>query len=141
MKKLTPAMLQKALGYLHGFTKKAKPYLKDKERLNYLLTEALRLGRSRGGKLLKDVDVLVRLLKAWRSGEYAGIATRDLLTMVAAIIYLISPFDLIPDFVPVAGYIDDAAVIAWLFESLGDELAQFRKWEKQSGSGFGGVRS
>jgi len=141
MKKLTPAMLRKALRILSGFLKKAKPYLKDKDRLGDLLTEALRLGKARGGKLWKDMDVLVRLLKSWRSGKYTGIATRHLTAMVAAIIYVISPFDLIPDFFPVAGYIDDAAVIAWLFDDLGDELAKFRKWEKQSGSGLGGVRS
>ena len=49
--------------------------------------------------------------------------------MVAGLIYVVSPVDAIPDPIPVAGYLDDAAVIAWIIKSVRDELDAFREWE------------
>ena len=48
---------------------------------------------------------------------------------IGAIAYFVSPVDLIPDFIPVAGYIDDAAVIAFVIASATNELHSFREWE------------
>ena len=47
-----------------GFTQTAAEYLKDKERLRYLLAAAVSIAQGRGGKLLNDLQLLVRLLKA-----------------------------------------------------------------------------
>ncbi|MBC7472458.1 MAG: DUF1232 domain-containing protein [candidate division SR1 bacterium] len=39
-------------------------------------------------------------------------------TIIFTLIYLVNPFDVIPDFIPVIGWIDDLALIAILTESL-----------------------
>lgn len=134
MKKLTPSMLRKALKLFKRFAKSTKPYLKDKKQLGYLLSQALTMAKGRGGELWEDTQILVRLLKAWRSGAYNGVSSQSLAVMVAGILYVISPLDLIPDFVPVIGFVDDASVMAWLFESIGKELKNFRQWEKEAPS-------
>ena len=64
------------------------------------------------------------------NGAYTGFSVQKLVTIVAAILYLISPLDVIPDFIPVAGYADDAAVIAWVLNSLAEELKGFKSWEQ-----------
>jgi uncharacterized membrane protein YkvA (DUF1232 family) len=69
-------------------------------------------------------------VKASVSGAYTGFSVQKLVTIVAAILYLISPLDVIPDFIPVAGYADDAAVIAWVLNSLAEELKGFKSWEQ-----------
>ena len=130
MKRMTPAMLLKALKMFRGFTKAATQYLRDKERLRHLLAEAVSIAQRRGGKLLKDIQLLVRLLKASMSGVYTGLSVRKLVAIVAAILYLISPLDVIPDFIPVVGYVDDAAVIAWVMKSIAEELKDFKMWEE-----------
>jgi uncharacterized membrane protein YkvA (DUF1232 family) len=130
MTKAKPATLRKALKMLKDFMKQAKRYLKDKERLNHLLTEALSVARGRGGKLWEDIQLLVRLVKAWKSGSYKGVSAQTLVSIVAAILYFISPLDVIPDFIPGVGYIDDAAVIAWLISNISDDLDEFRSWEE-----------
>jgi len=123
-------MLLKALKLFRGFTKAAGEYLRDKERLRYLLAAAVSIAQGRGGKLLKDFQLLVRLLKASVSGAYTGLSVHKLVTIVAAMLYLISPLDAIPDFIPVVGYVDDAAVIAWVLKSIAEELKDFRMWEE-----------
>jgi uncharacterized membrane protein YkvA (DUF1232 family) len=57
------------------------------------------------------------LLKRGLLDRRAPLKTR--LTVIAIIAYVVSPIDLISDFIPVIGWIDDAAVIAfgtWLVE-------------------------
>jgi len=111
-------------------TQQAKQYLKDKDRLNRLLSESLAMARARGGMLWLDIQLLVRLIKAWMSGSYKGVSVQTLVAIVAAMIYFINPLDLIPDFIPGLGYVDDAALIAWLLKSLAGDLHQFRNWEE-----------
>jgi uncharacterized membrane protein YkvA (DUF1232 family) len=94
------------------------------------LAAAVSIAQGRGGKLLNDLQLLVRLLKASVNGTYTGFSVRKLVIIVAAILYLISPLDVIPDFIPVVGYADDAAVIAWVLTSLAEELKNFKSWEQ-----------
>ena len=127
--KLTPGMLRKALQMLRQFNKEAKSYLKDNERLGYLLKEVLTIAKGRGGKLWEDIQLLVRLVRASANGKYTGVSVQTLAVIVASILYFISPLDLIPDFIPGVGYVDDAAVIAWVLRSIAEELDDFRRWE------------
>src|SRR5688572_9478213 len=130
MKRLTPAMLRKALKQFRGFINEAKGYLRDKERLGYLLSEVVTIAKGRRGKLWEDIQILVRLLQAWKSGSYKGVSLQTIVSILAAILYFISPLDVIPDFIPGVGYIDDAAVIAWLISNISNDLDEFRSWEQ-----------
>ena len=64
-------------------------------------------------RLLPDVLRLVRRLAADRS---LPTAVRVRLWLLLA--YLVSPIDLVPDFVPVLGYADDVVVVAWALRSV-----------------------
>ena len=82
------------------------------------------------GRLWADLPLLFRLLKAWTAGNYRGLSMRTLVLLVAALIYVLSPVDFIPDFIPGIGLIDDAAVLAFLLHSMAQDLAAFRAWEQ-----------
>jgi uncharacterized membrane protein YkvA (DUF1232 family) len=43
---------------------------------------------------------------------------------------VVSPLDLLPDFIPWIGLFDDAVVLAWLLASLAKDLDRFRDWEQ-----------
>ncbi len=77
---------------------------------------------------LKDVrnqltQLLVYLKQLLTKGYY-DYKDNMLVLIVAVIIYVVSPIDLMPDFLPAVGFIDDSALVAWLFQKLGDKLTQ-----------------
>lgn len=86
------------------------------------------------GRLWSDFPLLVRLLKAWRRGRYRGLSGRTILSLAGALLYVVSPIDLLPDFIPGVGFIDDAVVLALLLHSLAQDLASFRVWEQGGGN-------
>ena len=81
-------------------------------------------------RLWSDLPLLARLLKAWKRGSYRGLSMRTIVSLAAALLYIASPIDLLPDFIPGIGLIDDAAMLALLLHSLAQDLAAFRIWEQ-----------
>ena len=72
---------------------------------------------------------MIRLLRAYHLGEYRDVTAPNLLVVVAAIIYFVSPFDVIPDSVPILGNIDDAMVVRRALDSVQADLDTFMAWE------------
>lgn len=65
---------------------------------------------------------------AWWRGEYRAISSQALLAVVAALLYFVTPLDALPDWLPMVGFIDDLAVLAWVLRTWSDELAAYRAW-------------
>ena len=82
------------------------------------------------GHLWADLPLLIRLLNAWKRGSYRGLSVCTLASVAVGILYILSPVDAIPDFIPGIGLIDDAAILALLLHSLAQDLAAFREWEQ-----------
>ena len=78
----------------------------------------------------EDLTRLLLLLRAWHSGRYRGIATQSVVLVVAALIYLLAPVDTVPDVIPVAGLLDDAAVIGIVATQIRGELDRFAAWQR-----------
>jgi uncharacterized membrane protein YkvA (DUF1232 family) len=72
---------------------------------------------------------MLRLIRAYYQGEYRQISWQSLILILIAVIYLVSPVDVIPDWVPTAGFLDDAFVVALTVKSVKDELDAFMEWE------------
>ena len=60
------------------------------------------------------------------TGHYKDYSKGNLTLIVAAVLYVVSPLDIIPDFLIVAGLIDDAAIIAWAFNEMNKELTKYQ---------------
>lgn len=77
---------------------------------------------------LKNVqNQLVQLydyVKLLLTKGYYDYKDHTLVLIIAVIIYVVSPIDLIPDYLPSIGLIDDSALVGWLFQKLGDKLNQ-----------------
>lgn len=70
-------------------------------------------------------------MRACVKGEYKTVPKGTIAAVVFALLYFISPIDLIPDPIPVVGYLDDAAVIAACVKMVGADLQRFRDWEAE----------
>lgn len=76
------------------------------------------------------LGLVIRMIRAYMKGEYAGISKKNIALSLAAVLYFLSPFDLIPDFL-VGGFLDDLALLTWLYNNLKGELEEFQSWEEE----------
>jgi len=83
---------------------------------------------SRLGKFKDDLRLLQALCLAYWRGEYRSVSPKMLLSVVAGLMYFLSPLDLIPDWIPGIGMLDDIAVLAWVMKNFHTELDAFRAW-------------
>jgi uncharacterized membrane protein YkvA (DUF1232 family) len=104
-----------------------------KELLGLLTVAERRLDRIHAGPLnplKEDLQTLLRMLQASGEGRYREVSGKNLALAALGILYLVSPLDLIPDFLP-GGFSDDAAVITFILRRLRTELAAFEAWERE----------
>ena len=64
------------------------------------------------------------------TGKYQGVAKSTLALLAGGLAYLALPIDLVPDFIPVAGWVDDAAVLAWIFRRCADEFQKYKAFKR-----------
>jgi len=111
----------------------AKPYVTDPKRLRTLFEEAAEKAASIPTTSFREtwpyLQAMLRLVRAYSSGEYRAISQNSLLTIIAALNYLIDPFDLIPDEIPFLGFLDDATVMEFAVRKTKDDLDDFMTWE------------
>lgn len=116
---------------------RAKRLLSHPEELRSTLAKALAKAYSKRAVLFRvfeDFLLLFRFVKAWVKGEYRNVPKRTVFWAVLAILYFLSPVDVLPDFLP-GGYIDDIAVIAFILERIKGDLEGFADWEKKRRKG------
>jgi uncharacterized membrane protein YkvA (DUF1232 family) len=118
-----------------NFEKKAKEYVKRPEKTDLLLKDASKKADDKKGSLTEiwdNLQLLFELVSAWRKGEYKKIPTGSIVTIIASIIYFVSPIDLVPDFLIGLGIVDDAAVIAFVLKQITSDLEKFKIWRENN---------
>lgn len=77
-----------------------------------------------------DIKLTLELSKDWIKGEYKEISKGSIMLIIGSFLYLVNPIDLIPDFL-VGGFLDDAAILAYVFKKIGEELGVYKKWKSK----------
>jgi len=80
-------------------------------------------------KLTAPVQIFIRMIKAHFNGQHK-IEFSTLGLIVLALVYFISPIDLIPDFLGFIGFADDLSVILAVYAKIKDEVDKFLEWER-----------
>lgn len=114
---------------------RAADYLRDPVKSKELLEQAVKKANEKEKQkgpladLWNNLNALFRLFQSYIHHDYTQIPWGSIILVVVAIIYFVSPFDLVFDWIPGAGFIDDAAVIGFVLKQINTDLDAFIKWE------------
>jgi len=80
-------------------------------------------------RFYEDIKLLISMVKDYYSGAYREIPWWAISAVVAALLYVLSPIDLIPDVIPLVGFIDDAAVVTACLKLIEMQLKEYKSWK------------
>lgn len=82
-------------------------------------------------KFVNDVTLLIALVKDYYTGTYRDIPIKSVAAIAFTLLYVLNPLDLIPDFLPGIGQLDDAAVVALCLKIIKDDLTRYQEQKKE----------
>ena len=81
-------------------------------------------------RFIEDGKVLRALIRDWRTGKYRQALYGTIAAVAFGLLYVLNPFDLVPDVLPFIGAIDDATVIGALLLLVERDLKKYRSWKE-----------
>ena len=83
------------------------------------------------GEQLSHIAVFASLLNSYVKKEYTKVPIGTITAIVSAILYVISPIDIITDIIPGLGYLDDAAVVLACFCLVESDIQEYLAWREE----------
>jgi uncharacterized membrane protein YkvA (DUF1232 family) len=117
---------------------KASRIVGDKDKMNDLVNASKdKLGNinfedSKVSRMAINLRIMSRMVKAYAKGSYRELPWKSLTAIVAGLVYFLMPIDLLPDFIPFTGLLDDFTVIMLLSGAFRQDIEEFLIWEGDS---------
>lgn len=111
---------------------RAKPYTEKAGKMLNLISYLQPYLHKDGLKDAKsDLKLLMDYVTDIAHGNYNNYRTDRLLIIIAVLLYVIDPVDMVPDFI-VGGFLDDATVIGWAITKVSQELEDYKLYRNNN---------
>lgn len=119
------------------FSEKAKQIIDNPEKVSAVLEKATALCDDLSqvrfiGKYFKDISLICSMLNDYICKRYTKVPMATVITLLAAVLYFVSPIDIIPDFLPLIGHLDDMIVFGFVTDAAKVDLKKYEKWKKEN---------
>lgn len=118
------------------FSEKAKKLLDNPEKVSAVLEKAIALCDDLSylriiGKHFKEASLVCNMLNDYICKRYTKVPVATVITLLAAVLYFVSPLDIIPDFLPLIGHLDDMIVFGFVTDAAKVDLKKYEKWKNE----------
>ncbi len=133
-KKLTKEKIKKQID---KFSEKAKELIDNPEKVSAVLEKAISLCDDLSylriiGKHFREASLVCNMLNDYICKRYTKVPTATVITLLAAVLYFVSPIDIIPDFLPLIGHLDDMIIFGFVQDAAKADLKKYEKWKKEN---------
>lgn len=113
---------------------KAEKLLQDEDKLEETLQRLEKKLQKipAAGDTLAMVPTMISMVRSYIKKEYTKMPIGTVVAVISALVYVLSPIDLIPDIIPGVGYIDDTAVVATCLLLVGSDIEEYQKWRTEN---------
>lgn len=119
----------------------------DKEKDHKSLLDNIKIILSKEDRINKQLDngkglerysndllLLMSLVKDYYKGNYRDIPYKTISAAVVGLLYVLNPIDIIPDFIPFIGQVDDALVLGFCLKLMEKDLRKYKTWKDEQSS-------
>ncbi|MBI4428792.1 MAG: DUF1232 domain-containing protein [Ignavibacteriales bacterium] len=95
-------------------------------------SEEIRSKFEHGGPLqrfIEDGRLFLSLIRDYTKGQYRKIPWWAIAAVAFTLLYVFNPFDIVPDVLPVIGYVDDSAVFVLCLALVEQQLREYKEWK------------
>ena len=78
---------------------------------------------------VEDVKIFFSMLKDFFTKKYTEVPIGTIMAIAGSLLYVLLPVDIIPDFIPVVGYLDDAAVLAACMGFVNKDIQKYKEFK------------
>ena len=82
------------------------------------------------GEEFAVIPIMISLIKHYVEGKYTTVPYGTILAIMSALIYVLSPVDIIPDFIPFVGHLDDVAVMGLCLSMVKTDIEAYDEWRQ-----------
>ena len=114
------------------YLKKAKSILQDPQKMEEL---ARKINKKLAnipvvGEYFADIPILCMMAVDYVKGAYTEVPFASMVGIAVALVYFMTPVDLVPDAIPGLGRLDDAAVLLFAVKAAHNDIAEYKVWKE-----------
>jgi len=123
---------RKILDFFKKSQNRAAVILEDKSKAGETIKDALGKAVSNKGDLegvWAKMILLFAVTKDYVNGDYTEIPKRSIIAILGGLVYFLSPIDVVPDFIPVLGFVDDVFILNLVYKQVLKDLEKYKVWK------------